>query len=376
MRVFISHAHEDDAAAHQIAAALSRAGLDPWLDVQQLQPGHQLLERLAAALNEVDYYAVVLTRAALASPWVLTELRIALTSEIERNRPRVIVLLLDEVDVPIEVRHKVHLDFRGRFDAALDSLADHINGVTAVVPTPKQAIVADMVGAADTELWARLSAGRGSAEEWSQQDAADVIRRLRSVELEAAVSIASVWSDDKLWDDDLLRILVRAANCSPVLARSLRDTLVDRGFIVAANDLDYGRNRDRAWFDGSLLWILRRAARRSGLFPALGLPLPERLSSFLAYQSPLQISGKGWYAVRFANATATSLEPDALAIAVVARHEEPARTWAFRSHQKTKPLKVERYAGPAEIDSDPPIGRESARFGFGLSAFDDLCLLE
>lgn len=42
-KIFVSHAHEDKDLVYQITAALSEAGLEPWLDVQELRPGEELL---------------------------------------------------------------------------------------------------------------------------------------------------------------------------------------------------------------------------------------------------------------------------------------------------------------------------------------------
>lgn len=193
-KTFISHAHEDRDAAHQITSALAKARLDPWLDVQELRSGDELLKAIAAVLAKAEYFAILLSRTALTKPWVLAEMRMALTAEIEKGHPKVVVLRLDDCEVPIELRHKLCLDFRGRFDAALAELADHIGGLTRAVATPKQTIIAEMIKNADHELWASLPRGAESRDEWKQTEAADAIRELRSDELEAAVRIASSWS--------------------------------------------------------------------------------------------------------------------------------------------------------------------------------------
>jgi len=161
-KIFVSHAHEDREAAHQVTVALAKAGLNPWLDAQELRSGDELLKTIATVLAEAQYFVIVLSRTALTKSWVLTELRMAVTAEIERAHPRVVVLRLDDCEVPIELRHKVHLDFRGRFDDALKQLADHVSGVGQAVPIPKQTVLAEMIANADAELWARLSAGGGA----------------------------------------------------------------------------------------------------------------------------------------------------------------------------------------------------------------------
>jgi TIR domain len=380
-KIFVSHAHEDKDAAHQITAALAKVGLEPWLDVQELRSGDELLRTVASVLAEAAYFAVVLTHTALTKPWVLTETRMALSSEIEHGRPRVVVLLLDDCEMPIELRHKVYLDFRGRFDAALTELADHVKGIARAVPTPKQTILAEMVQQADAELWTRLCAGAGSRDEWKQSEASNVIRDLRFDELESVVSIGAKWSGQvyKMWESDLVHIIRRATDSSEAVARRIMKRLAVNGFLDEADDLDYDRQSERAWCDGSILWILLRAARRSGLFPALPPPLPERLSSLLANENAVDIIGPKWYAVRFAKPILTVLDAGESAIVAVSRIEDPARTWAFRSRGDRDPLRAERYFAPTELTPDPfaSLGeeRDLQIVHFGLTMFDDLGLL-
>ena len=379
--IFVSHAHEDRDAAHQIAAALTKAGLEPWLDVQELRTGDELLYTVARVLSEADFFALVLSRRALTKRWVLTEMRMALTSEIETQRPKVVVLLLDDCTIPIELRHKIYLDCRGRFNAALAELADHVQGVARSAAMPKQTILAEMIAGADTELWGRLSRG-GAREEWKQGEAADVVRDLRSEDLEAAVFIGTLWSGQqyKEWESDLLNTIRRVTDASDAGALRILKRLVANGILNEANDLDYSEMPERAWCDGSLLWVLRRAARRSGLFPALPPPMPERLSSLLAYEKPAQIIGTDFYAVRFTQPVLTALDPRETAEVAVARHGDPGCTWAFRSPGDQAPLKSDRYFTPTDLTPANPCaptgeGYDLENVRFDLATFDDLGLL-
>jgi hypothetical protein len=181
--IFLSHAHEDNDVAHQLTVALAREGVAPWLDAQELYAGEELLANIAQALAEVDYFALLLTRAALTKRWVLAETRMALTREIEVGRPKVLVLLLEDCEIPVELRHKLFLDFRGRFNSAVAELAAQVRGADLSIPMPKQAVLAEMIANADAELWARLQAGLGSEEKWEQDEAANVDRFVTWVEI-------------------------------------------------------------------------------------------------------------------------------------------------------------------------------------------------
>jgi hypothetical protein len=154
--IFISHAHEDDNVARQLTVALDQEGVKPWLEAQELRVGDELLDSIGQALAKVDYFALLLSRAALTKRWVLAETQMALSAEIEVGRPRVLVLLLEDCEVPVTLRHKKFLDFRGRFDSAVAELIKQLKGVDLSITAPKQAVVAGIIANADAELWQEL----------------------------------------------------------------------------------------------------------------------------------------------------------------------------------------------------------------------------
>lgn len=125
---------------------------------------------------------------------------------------------------------------------------------------------------------------------------------------------------------DLVKTIRRATDVGDASARRIFKRLCAARFLEEADDLDYDRQPESAWCEGSILLILRRAARRSGLFPTLPPPLPERLSSLLAYERPVDITGKGWYAIRFAAAILTALDTTDKVVVAVTRRADAGRT--------------------------------------------------
>ena len=381
-RVFLSHAHQDKAAIRQIVSALAESGFEPWLDEAELRSGDELLAEIARVLQEVELFCVALTPVALTKPWVLAETRMALTSEIERGSPRVVALLLEDCEVPAELRHKLYIDFRGRFDSAIAELRKHLAGVKSAPPIPKQAVIAAMIREADDELWTRLTAGAGSKDDWSRPEFADLVHGLTSRELEGAVVVGARWSGKhyKWWENHLVKVLTRATGATGASSKRLLQGLIAKGFLEPATDLDYGRGKEAAWCDTSALWILRRAARRSGLFANLPPPIPERLSGVLAYERSLSIISKGWYAIRFVKPVKTVLEPNVEGILAVVRYEPPT-TWVFRSEDDRDPLHVEKSYGLTELTPSDPLAslqdedRDQLTPGFDLFTFDDLGVL-
>src|SRR5271166_6556293 len=76
-KVFVSHSHADNAFAERLAADLHAAGVVVWMDVADLGAG-DFQQRINAALMDCEWVVLVLTDAALASPWVTQEINAAI----------------------------------------------------------------------------------------------------------------------------------------------------------------------------------------------------------------------------------------------------------------------------------------------------------
>ena len=68
-KVFVSHSHLDNGYAEWVVDDLCAAGADAWFDTINLGAGN-FQQRISAALSKCDWFMLVLTRNALASPWV------------------------------------------------------------------------------------------------------------------------------------------------------------------------------------------------------------------------------------------------------------------------------------------------------------------
>lgn len=100
MKVFISHAQQDDALARKIADALQKDGLDVW-DNRYLMPGDNWAEKVSRALNESNAMVVLVTPEALQSEWVRREVEYALGKK-EYNQRLIPVLVGPREYIPQE----------------------------------------------------------------------------------------------------------------------------------------------------------------------------------------------------------------------------------------------------------------------------------
>jgi len=90
---FISYAKEDEAVARRLCNELSKAGLEPWLDLLRLTPGARWRDAIAAAIEDATTFVALISHASVAKTgFVQKELRMALDL-LETMPPDAIYLL-------------------------------------------------------------------------------------------------------------------------------------------------------------------------------------------------------------------------------------------------------------------------------------------
>ena len=89
--VFLSHAHQDEAFASSLAETLRDHGVQVWYSRSNIVAAQQWQDEIGAALERCDWFAVVLSPAAIESKWVKRELGYALVEN--QYDKRVIPLL-------------------------------------------------------------------------------------------------------------------------------------------------------------------------------------------------------------------------------------------------------------------------------------------
>src|SRR5258706_1093870 len=87
-KIFVSHAHDDNARCEPLLAALDAWGLDYWFDTQQLDAGAQLTERLQRAIAERDVFLRICTGATRASYWMSLEFNAFRGLQLEEQKRR------------------------------------------------------------------------------------------------------------------------------------------------------------------------------------------------------------------------------------------------------------------------------------------------
>jgi len=140
--IFLCHSSKDKFFVRELAARLRDAGVRVWLDEAEIKIGDSLTQKIGQAIDEMDYFGVVLSRHSITSEWVQRELQVAMQRELKERRVIVLPLLLEPVELPAFLRDKLYADFTTpeRFNETFPKLLKALGVEMAKVmpPTPEE----------------------------------------------------------------------------------------------------------------------------------------------------------------------------------------------------------------------------------------------
>jgi hypothetical protein len=113
--VFLSYAHADRPIVEAVAADLRRFKVRAWVDQQILVPGDSLLTEIRHGLNRANALVFFASRASLQSVWARHELEHFAANRLRESAapgPRMIPVLLEDVELPGFLRDVLYVDLR------------------------------------------------------------------------------------------------------------------------------------------------------------------------------------------------------------------------------------------------------------------------
>lgn len=148
-QVFISHAHEDSALAHELARWLQGEGYAVWIAPKSIRPGEQWVQAIERGLATSEAFVLLQTPAAVASDWVRYETNIAISQE-RRHRLEFVPLAVADCEPPLTWQAYQAIPFASGDEASLQLLADRLAERTAEPANGRHAPGAANAGAAST----------------------------------------------------------------------------------------------------------------------------------------------------------------------------------------------------------------------------------
>lgn len=99
-RLFISYSSRDAQAVQAIIEHLNSRGIRIWLDQNEIAAGDLLMDRIDVGLREAKYFVLFWSRAYQSGSWTQAEARAAFDLVMEAGERRIIIVQLDDAEIP------------------------------------------------------------------------------------------------------------------------------------------------------------------------------------------------------------------------------------------------------------------------------------
>ena len=129
--VFVSHTSRDKDAALKLAKTLNFCAVDVWLDDWELEIGQSLTEKIAKAMDESRFIAILITTNYNKTVWTKTEYKKALAREQREGRVVMLPIVVGEAEVPAFLEDKIYIDLRQDFFTGVVKLVGLVHGISS-----------------------------------------------------------------------------------------------------------------------------------------------------------------------------------------------------------------------------------------------------
>lgn len=136
-KVFMSHSSFDKRTVANIALDLKQRGISSWIDSFDILPGESIISKIEEGLEQCDLILLFLSKRAVESNWVKTELQSVLWDEINTNETKLIPIKLEDCEIPKLLKPKKYIDFSKDYNAGLRELLTTIKKYSEKKETAK-----------------------------------------------------------------------------------------------------------------------------------------------------------------------------------------------------------------------------------------------
>lgn len=110
--IFLSHNHKDKVFVRKLATDLDAHGIKYWFDEAEMKIGDSLIQKIREGIDNVDYFAIILSPNSVNAPWVVNELDVAMNQQINGKSIKVLPIMLKECELPGFLIGKLYADFQ------------------------------------------------------------------------------------------------------------------------------------------------------------------------------------------------------------------------------------------------------------------------
>lgn len=126
-RAFISHSSNDKTFAARLAANLQDAGYQPLLDEWEIKERDCIFSKIGQEAADADFVIIVISEHAACSGWVDNQWKTRFWDGIQRNKPLVLPVLIENCQIPQLLVTKRHFNFKGDYTSAFLDLISFIS---------------------------------------------------------------------------------------------------------------------------------------------------------------------------------------------------------------------------------------------------------
>jgi len=121
-KVFISYSIRDQKFVSQLTAKLEKDKIHVWTWDKRMSVGESINDKIIGALDNTDFFIVVLSKNSVNSQAVNFELSATIINEVSRERNIILPILIEDCEIPFSLKDRLFLDFRSSFDQSYVSL--------------------------------------------------------------------------------------------------------------------------------------------------------------------------------------------------------------------------------------------------------------
>lgn len=120
--IFLSHTSIDKPFVEKLAKDLENIGINVWYDKYEIKVGESILWKIDEGIRESEYLGIVISKEALKSEWVKTEISSAWQKQVEQKGNFVLPIYYRECEMPLFLQGIKYADFRGDYKQGLSDL--------------------------------------------------------------------------------------------------------------------------------------------------------------------------------------------------------------------------------------------------------------